>query len=186
MIGRFAPDSTNRSAIWRKLRGKATSCSRCRRPASRLPASRLSAGPNEALATWAFPSLSPMFHQAANRPVSAHPLQIDIKFTLFVMRVAADSGSGLMKRSEKPGSDPIFGDGISPSRGWNGKRRNEQRRKSMSHPRAFPTSERESGVIRPQPLPRTRASLQHSDCYDQNADRIFLAQVLAASNWRTE
>ena len=63
MTGRFAPDSTNRSAIWRKLRGKATSCSRCRRPASRLPASRLSAGPNEALATWAFPSLSPTFHQ---------------------------------------------------------------------------------------------------------------------------
>ena len=32
----------------------------------------------------------------------------------------------------------------------------------MSHPRAFPTSERESGIISPKPLSRTRALLQ--DC----------------------
>ena len=31
------------------------------------------------------------------------------------MRVAAEDGSGLMERSEKPGSDPIFGEGISPA-----------------------------------------------------------------------
>ena len=31
------------------------------------------------------------------------------------MRGAAKDGLGLMKRSEKPGSDPIFGEGISPA-----------------------------------------------------------------------
>ena len=45
------------------------------------------------------------------------PLRYELKFDvpIFVMRVAAEGGLGLMKRSEKPGSDPIFGDGISPS-----------------------------------------------------------------------
>ena len=31
------------------------------------------------------------------------------------MRVGAEDGSGLMERSKKPVSDPIFGDGISPT-----------------------------------------------------------------------
>ena len=31
------------------------------------------------------------------------------------MLVAAEDGSGLTERSEKPGNDPIFGDGISPA-----------------------------------------------------------------------
>ena len=31
------------------------------------------------------------------------------------MLVGAAGGSGLMERSKKPGSDPIFGDGISPT-----------------------------------------------------------------------
>ena len=42
-------------------------------------------------------------------------MKFDIKLTLFVMRVAAEDGSGLMERSEKPVSDPIFGEGISPA-----------------------------------------------------------------------
>ena len=50
----------------------------------------------------------------AVRP-SALKLKSDSELTLFVMRVAAESGSGLMERSEKPGNDPIFGDGISPA-----------------------------------------------------------------------
>ena len=31
------------------------------------------------------------------------------------MRMGAKNGSGLMERLKKPGSDPIFGDGISPA-----------------------------------------------------------------------
>ena len=45
----------------------------------------------------------------------ATKLKFDSESTLFVMRVAAEGGSGLMKRSEKPGNDPIFGEGISPA-----------------------------------------------------------------------
>ena len=48
-------------------------------------------------------------------PPLRYKIKFDIKLTLFVMRVAAEDGSGLMERSEKPGSDPIFGDGISPT-----------------------------------------------------------------------
>ena len=40
---------------------------------------------------------------------------MELTFHSFVMRVAAESGSDLMERSKKPGSDPIFGDGISPA-----------------------------------------------------------------------
>ena len=82
-----------------------------------VPASRLAAFANEVFETWAAPSFSPPLHQeriAATRPGAAK-LKFDFKFTLFVMRVAAEDGSSLMERSEKPGSDPIFGDGISPS-----------------------------------------------------------------------
>ena len=45
------------------------------------------------------------------------PLRYELKFdvTIFVMRVVAEDGSDLTERSEKSGSDPIFGDGISPS-----------------------------------------------------------------------
>ena len=42
-------------------------------------------------------------------------MKFDIKLTLVVIRVAAEDGSGLMERSEKPVSDPIFGEGISPA-----------------------------------------------------------------------
>ena len=83
-------------------------------PASSAPASRRRVAPCE---TWATPSFSPPLHQsriAAVRP-SATKLKFDSKLTLFVMRVAAEDGSGLMERSEKPESDPIFGDGISPA-----------------------------------------------------------------------
>ena len=38
-----------------------------------------------------------------------------LKVNSIWMRVSADGGSGLMERSEKPRSDPIFGDGISPA-----------------------------------------------------------------------
>ena len=31
------------------------------------------------------------------------------------MLVSAEGDSGLMEHSEKPGNDPIFGDGISPA-----------------------------------------------------------------------
>ena len=41
------------------------------------------------------------------------------------MRVAAEGGSGLTERSEKPGDDPIFGDGISPARNGNSFRGHE-------------------------------------------------------------
>ena len=45
------------------------------------------------------------------------PLRYELEFdvTIFVMRVAAESGSGLTERSEKPVGNPIFGDGISPA-----------------------------------------------------------------------
>ena len=46
---------------------------------------------------------------------SATKLRFDSILILFVMRVAAEDGSGLMERSEKPVSDPIFGEGISPA-----------------------------------------------------------------------
>ena len=39
----------------------------------------------------------------------------------------------------------------------------------MSHPRSFPTSERESVIISPKPLPRTGASLQDSAASDMAA-----------------
>ena len=72
---------------------------------------------NEVFETWAPPSFSPPLHQeriATARPrPSAPKLKSDFKSTLFVMRVAAEDGSGLMERLEKPGSDPIFGEGIS-------------------------------------------------------------------------
>ena len=83
-------------------------------PASSVPASRRRVAPCE---TWAVPSFSPPHHQsriAAVRPY-ATKLKFDSESTLFVMRVAAEDGSGLMERSEKPGSDPIFGEGISPA-----------------------------------------------------------------------
>ena len=82
-----------------------------------VPTVRETALANELFATWAFPSLSAPFHQeriTAVRP-SATKLKFDFKSTLFAMRVATKDGSGLMERSEKPGSDPIFGDGISPA-----------------------------------------------------------------------
>ena len=108
--GRFAPDSTNVFAVWRKLRGKATRCSRCRRPAFNLPASRLSAGPNEALATWAFPSFSPTFHQAANHPVSAPPLSIDRHCQIDLICDASGCGErfGPDGTVEKAGERPDF------------------------------------------------------------------------------
>ena len=137
-----------------------------------VQASRLAAFANEVFETWTAPSFSPPRHQeriAATRP-SATKLKFDVDLILFVMRVAAEDGSGLMERSEKPGSDPIFGDGISPARDGNRSQgRNEQRRKSMSHARSFPTSERESVIISPKPLPRTGASLQDSAASDMAA-----------------
>ena len=48
-------------------------------------------------------------------PPLRYKLKVTAKLALFAMRVAAEDGSGLMKRSEKPGNDPIFGDGISPA-----------------------------------------------------------------------
>ena len=53
----------------------------------------------------------------ANRgnPPLRYEMKFDIKLALFVKRVAAEDGSGLTERSEKPGRDPIFGAGISPA-----------------------------------------------------------------------
>ena len=48
----------------------------------------------------------------ASRPSAAKPRR---KLQYFGMLVVAEDGSGLTERSEKPGNDPIFGDGISPA-----------------------------------------------------------------------
>ena len=81
-------------------------------------------------------------------PPLRYQLKVTVKLTLFVMRMAAESGSDLTERSEKPGSDPISEMAFRPRETVTGiKGRNEQRRKSMSHPRAFSTSERESEII---------------------------------------
>ena len=50
--------------------------------------------------------------EPTSRPSAANPRH---ELPYFWMRVSAEDGSGLMKRSEKPGNDPIFGDGISPA-----------------------------------------------------------------------
>ena len=85
-----------------------------------IPAAHKAAFANELFATWAFPLLSATLHQSrivilhflATGEVLRHPLAC---VTSLVMLVVAESGSGLMKRSEKPGNDPIFGNGISPA-----------------------------------------------------------------------
>ena len=51
----------------------------------------------------------------AKRGSPSRSYELKFELTVFVMRVAAESCSGLTERSEKPGSDPIFGDGISPA-----------------------------------------------------------------------
>ena len=99
----------------RNLRGKATSFSHCRRPAFRLPDSRLSAGPSEVFETWAFPSLSALFHQGQIARSSPLGYKLTLNRKTIWMRVGAEIGSGLMERPKKPGDDPIFGDGISPA-----------------------------------------------------------------------
>ena len=50
--------------------------------------------------------------EPTSSPSAANPHR---KLPYFGVLVAAEDGSGLTERSEKPGSDPIFGDGISPA-----------------------------------------------------------------------
>ena len=52
----------------------------------------------------------PCFHEPDARMV-----EIGERSTIWVSAEARGMVAGLMERSEKPGDDPIFGDGISPA-----------------------------------------------------------------------